>query len=163
MGLLKLYEESIARFAAGAADDLGRLLMSAASAVSGATLAALASEGHPGIHPSHVALFAHIDPGGTSITALAERAGVSRQAMSVVVRELEPLGYVATSPDPQDRRATRVTLTALGARFCEDATATSDRITREWAVSLGDQGIDDLRAVLRLLASHPAEKGRPSG
>lgn len=156
-----MYEDSIARFAAGAADDLGRLLMSAASSVSMATLDALASEGHPGIRPSHVALFAHIDPGGTTITALAERAGVSRQAMSMVVRELEPLGYIATSPDPEDGRATRVTLTALGARFCEDATTTSDRIAREWAESIGDDGLDDLRRVLRLLSSPRSKNSRP--
>lgn len=146
-----MYEDSIARFAAGAADDLGRLLMSAAAAVGRATIEALALEGHPGIRASHVALFAHIDPDGTTITALADRAGVSRQAMSMVVRELEPLGYIRTSPDPADRRAIRVTLTARGARFCDDATATSDRIAREWAESIGDRGMDELRAVLRIL------------
>jgi DNA-binding MarR family transcriptional regulator len=47
----------------------------------------------------------------TRQVALAERAGVTKQAIGPVVRELEQLGYVRTGPDPADHRAKLVSLT----------------------------------------------------
>ncbi|PFG41818.1 MarR family transcriptional regulator [Isoptericola jiangsuensis] len=146
-------EDAIARFAAQSRDDLGFLLLAAADAVVAATLAEVAAQGHPDVRRVHVPVFAHVDATGTTISTLAERAGVSRQAMTGVVRELERLGYAATAPDPADRRALRVTLTPLGAGYCDAATAVSRRLTDRWADRLGADAVDLLRTQLRGLAA----------
>jgi DNA-binding MarR family transcriptional regulator len=52
-------------------------------------------------HPSHTA-------------DLAERAGVTRQSMGEVVRDLMGLGIVEMAVDPEDRRAKLVTYTDYG-------------------------------------------------
>ena len=41
----------------------------------------LMADGHDGVHPSHHALYENIDPGGTRLTELAARAGMTHQAM----------------------------------------------------------------------------------
>ncbi|MGH2917284.1 MAG: MarR family transcriptional regulator [Solirubrobacteraceae bacterium] len=52
--------------------------------------------------------------GGVRVTTLAERAGMSRQAITYLIRELEGKGYLERHPDPSDRRATLVHLTERG-------------------------------------------------
>lgn len=45
---------------------------------------------------------------------LVERSGVSKQALSLQIAQLERAGYVETSADPHDRRARQVLLTPRG-------------------------------------------------
>lgn len=62
----------------------------------------------------HLALLPHLDAEGTRITTLAERLGVTKQAASQTVSELEGLGLLERIPDPNDGRAKLVTLTDAG-------------------------------------------------
>jgi DNA-binding MarR family transcriptional regulator len=55
-----------------------------------------------------------LDVTGARPTVLAQRSGVSKQAMSQLVRELETRGYVEQVPDPTDTRAKIVRLTKRG-------------------------------------------------
>jgi DNA-binding MarR family transcriptional regulator len=45
---------------------------------------------------------------------MAARAGITRQSMGEIVRELTSLGILTTAPDPQDRRAKLITYTPAG-------------------------------------------------
>ena len=45
-----------------------------------------------GIRPSHTALFPHIDVKGTRLTEIAKRAEISKQAVGVLVQEMEEMG-----------------------------------------------------------------------
>ena len=53
-------------------------------------------------------------PGGERPSVIAERAGVSKQAVNHVLRDLEHLGYLELRPDPDDSRARLVELTERG-------------------------------------------------
>jgi DNA-binding MarR family transcriptional regulator len=77
-------------------------------------LARLAERGHAAVRPVHSAVFEHIDDTGTTVSVLAERATVTKQAMAELVAHLEAHGYVTREPDPADRRAKLVRPTALG-------------------------------------------------
>jgi len=57
------------------------------------------------IREVHTNLFPHIDLEGTRLTELAKRVGVSKQAVSQIVMELESMGTVERIPDPADGRA----------------------------------------------------------
>ncbi|POY37415.1 hypothetical protein C3K47_06540 [Solitalea longa] len=65
----------------------------------------------------HTAIFANIDIEGTNIVTLADRANISKQAMSKLVKDIEEMGYVETIKDPKDSRALLVILTDLGAEL----------------------------------------------
>ncbi|MCP2635346.1 MarR family transcriptional regulator [Microbacterium sp. HD4P20] len=134
------------------------LLMSAASIVTTTALSELAAQGHPAIRVTHVPVFMHIDPAGTAISTLAERSGVSRQAMSMTVRDLESHGYVVTAPSDTDRRAILVSLTERGARLCEDAARISSELAARWSDELGDDALPQLRHHLRTIVTRSKER-----
>jgi DNA-binding MarR family transcriptional regulator len=67
-------------------------------------------------HRAHAALTA-VDqggPDGARPKEIAESLGVSRAAATTFVQRLEAKGLVETTPDPEDDRGVRVTLTRRG-------------------------------------------------
>jgi DNA-binding MarR family transcriptional regulator len=131
--------------------DLGMLLAAAARTVNAAVLERISASGHP-IRLSQFAVFAALEAGGSRISALAEHSGHSRQAMSALVREVEALGYVETSPDPVDGRATIVRLTPLGVAFCREAITASRELSAAYGDRLGSDTVAALRDSLRRVA-----------
>ena len=63
---------------------------------------------------AHVHITRHLSLQGDRITDLAERAGMSKQAMLDLVDQCEAWGLVQRMPDPHDRRAKRVHYTDAG-------------------------------------------------
>jgi DNA-binding MarR family transcriptional regulator len=55
--------------------------------------------------------------GGLGVGELARYLMVSRQNLSGVIGRMAQAGHVAVTPDGQDRRSRRITLTASGARL----------------------------------------------
>jgi DNA-binding MarR family transcriptional regulator len=71
--------------------------------------------GRPEIKPSHNAVVAHLPSGIPRRAAdLAADAGMTRQSMGELVRELTEFGLVDSVPDPEDRRAKLVSWTDAG-------------------------------------------------
>ncbi len=142
--------DALMRFAAAGENDLLRLVSTASTAIGTSLFTALALEGYS-VRPAHVPVFAGLDPTGTNISTLATRAGISRQAMSGLVRDVESAGYVRTTPDPSDKRALVVELTELGAEFCDTAVDLSIELAQQWRLKLGSERfealLDDLRAI----------------
>lgn len=56
------------------------------------------------------------EQGPQRVTALATREQVAQPTMSVIVKRLVARGLVDRRPDPEDRRATLVAITPLGAQ-----------------------------------------------
>jgi DNA-binding MarR family transcriptional regulator len=117
----------------------------------------LHEQGYSEIRPGHGCVFRFIDEEGTRLTELAERSGLSKQAVSEVVADLEALGYVERVPDPADGRAKTITLTARG----HEALAAGQRILADieqrWAEHFGEERIAQLRETVELLLE--AERG----
>ncbi len=157
-------DDVLRKFAEAASHDLGRLLQGAAASMNAVVLGRVTAQGHPKIRPSHLAAFTTLDIAGTHISVLASRANISRQAMGVVVRELEALGYLHTAPDAADRRATIVTLTDRGVAFCALAIEVSDDWNSEVESLLGADNAERLRAQLRAISGlfAPATQDRAS-
>src|SRR4051812_44979785 len=74
----------------------------------------LREEGFEGIRYRHGSVFRFIDVDGSRLTTLAERSGLTKQAIGEVVDELERLGYVERAADATDGRAKLVRLTERG-------------------------------------------------
>lgn len=92
------------------------LLLKVARLVNEEAISSLPSELASGFRPrpAHMALFPHIDLEGTRQSTLAERVGITKQAVGQLVDDLQEAGVLARVPDPDDRRAKRVVFTAKG-------------------------------------------------
>jgi DNA-binding MarR family transcriptional regulator len=76
--------------------------------------------GRPDIKPAHNFLFAILGDEGDRAANLANRAGITRQSMGEVIRELVDLGVLEMAPDPDDGRAKIVRYTTEGKRFASE-------------------------------------------
>lgn len=82
-----------------------QLLFKSARLMNDYAIAQLREKTGAPIRAAHTTLFPHIDLEGTRITTLAERLGVTKQAVSQLVKELEEMGMVERISDPDDGRA----------------------------------------------------------
>jgi DNA-binding MarR family transcriptional regulator len=75
------------------------------------------SRGRPDIKPAHNAIFSIMGAEGERASSLAAHAGITRQSMGEVVRDLVGLGILEMVPDPEDGRAKVIRYTEEGTRF----------------------------------------------
>ena len=75
--------------------------------------------GRPDIKPAHNHLFAILGDEGDRAADLAVRAGITRQSMGEVIRDLVDIGILEMVPDPNDGRAKIVRYTPEGKRFSQ--------------------------------------------
>jgi DNA-binding MarR family transcriptional regulator len=102
---------------------------------------------------SHTALLPHIDLGGTRVSVLAERLGISKQAVSELIDELESAGVLRRTPDPIDARARLVSFTPRGLDGLLEGVAVLRQLEAEIARSIGASTMQGLRvALLRILS-----------
>jgi DNA-binding MarR family transcriptional regulator len=92
-----------------------------------------------------------IDPEGTRLSVLADRAQVAKQTATALVDHLERAGYVERVPDPADGRARLVRLTARGEQLIPIARAQERLIEDEWEAHLGPRRMRQLREALERL------------
>jgi len=144
-------KSALQQLADAGSDELGRLLLRTVRAVNEQIIGRLVALGHPDIRGPHTAVFANLDTGGTRAVVLAQRAGMTRQSMSNLIRELENSGYVDVQPDPEDGRAALVRLTPRGEQFCLDAANVINEVEAEWAERLDDPHLNHLRRSLHTL------------
>ena len=111
----------------------------------------LSASGHPQVRYAHGNVFQYLDDAGTRVSVLAERAGVSKQAMAQLVAHLEAHGYVERIPDPSDRRAKLVRTTAHGRAVFAIAREFVADVEARVGARLGEAKVAQLRALLREL------------
>ena len=133
---------------------VGRLLLQAQRAFNARAVEKLRQLGYGRLTLAHIALLPHLDVGGTRITTLAERAGMTKQGMGQLVLDLERQGYVTRTPDPDDRRAVLVRFTEAGQGFLSDAVAVTSWLESEYAALLGTRRLEDLRTALSTIIEH---------
>jgi DNA-binding MarR family transcriptional regulator len=66
------------------------------------------------ISAAHIHITRHLELQGTRLTDLAQKAGMSKQAMGDLVDQCEAWGLVTRDPDPRDARARLVQFTPTG-------------------------------------------------
>lgn len=111
------------------------------------------------LRAAHTTLFPHIDLGGTRITTLAERLGVTKQAVSQLVNELEDMEVVERIADPNDGRAKLVRFARSNESLLEGAfalIAIESKIGEELGIERTEQLHTLLTDLLRLLEAKDA-------
>jgi DNA-binding MarR family transcriptional regulator len=89
----------------------------------------------PALRASHTALFPHLTSEGVRGADLAKKLGVTKQAVSQLVAELEYWGVVEQVDDPKDGRAKLVRFTPKG----EQGLLQGMAVLRELELELGDK------------------------
>jgi len=127
---------------------LGALLRLSYESMQREVYGALAERGFPEIRPAHSAVFRHIAPGGSRLTGLAERAGMTKQSMAYLVESLQQAGLLHSLPDPNDGRARIVRLTPRGEAALETLLALSVEAEARIAGRVGTRRAAELRRTL---------------
>jgi DNA-binding MarR family transcriptional regulator len=113
----------------------------------------VAATAYSDIRVSHGCVFGTIDPEGTRLTDLAERAHMTKQSVGEVASDLEQRGYVERVPDPSDGRAKIIRLTERGHDAQTTGRGLIDDIEREWAERFGAERVAALREALEAITA----------
>jgi DNA-binding MarR family transcriptional regulator len=103
------------------------------------------ASGHPGLKMSFQQVLIMLGPEGGSIRDMARVQGVSKQAISAIVAELEQLAYVQRLTDPRDARQVVVSLTSAGIALLQDSASSVVELEQEFSAILGTQGLKKLK------------------
>lgn len=133
---------------------LYRLLTRTARAQTNQILAAIRARGHNDLQASHVGVLINVDTEGTRITDLAAKTGITRQAVSQVVAQLEQLGYVDRRADGTDGRAVVVHFTDKGWVLLHDAREIAETLEADYAAAVGTDDLEALKTTLQQLLAH---------
>src|SRR5215468_1967634 len=127
---------------------IGALLRVPAQAIHRRIITELNAAGFEELRVPHMAVLQFPGPDGARPGVLAERAGMSKQAMNQLLRSLETLGYLARSDAPDEGRARIVRLTKRGrAAYAKIHDILRD-IEHEWSAELGPKHFAQLKALL---------------
>src|ERR1700678_494320 len=128
--------------------NAARSLMLASRAHTVAVTARLALRGYDDFPFASASLLWLMDEGGTRSTLLAQRAGVTKQAMSQLVRLMERQGYLEQAADPSDTRAKVVRMTPRGEAVRTACVEVRDELNQSMARMVGGEEAREMESYL---------------
>ena len=127
---------------------IGALLRVPAEAIHRRIIHELNAAGFKGIRLPHIAVFRYPSPDGVRPGVLADRAGMSKQAMNRLLGSLEDLEYLVRSDAPHEGRARIVRFTKRGHAAWAKVLEVLREIEREWRTELGPKDFAQLKELL---------------
>lgn len=137
---------------------MGRLLSRAFRIVVDVSSQKLAEAGYESYRLSHLVLMVHIQVDGSTINELAASLGITKQAVSKIVKELQEQGYVETEKHPDDARSVLVKITNKGARFTLEWQYCTKVVDQKFEEILGSERLEQLKDILLDLADYHENK-----
>jgi DNA-binding MarR family transcriptional regulator len=133
-------------------DDLGFLLAKASQRWNDLLAERFRAAGYGDVRPSYGSVLLPLfEEDGLRMGELAQRARLSKQTMTTLVRRLEREGLVTRQADAGDARASLVFLTARSRAFepvAAEVLGELDRLVRD---RLDDEQVEEVKAALREL------------
>jgi DNA-binding MarR family transcriptional regulator len=127
---------------------IGALLRVPAQAIHRRLIAGLNDAGFGDLRVPHIAVLSYPSPDGRRPGELAERAGMSKQAMNQLLQSLERLGYIQRSSAGGDGRARIVRFTKRGRAAWGTIAEILVDVEAEWREALGDKRFVQLKKLL---------------
>lgn len=125
------------------------LLRLAYNLLSARIFSVVTAAGYSDLRPSHGNVMEQLTfDDGRRLSELANFTGITAQSMSELVDDLERMGYVERRPDPTDRRAKRIYLTARGRDNVQVGAAAAWEADEYAAALVGEQRLHELRNIL---------------
>jgi DNA-binding MarR family transcriptional regulator len=134
---------------------IGALLRVPAQAIHRRIIKELNAAGFEELRVAHMAVLQFPGPDGVRPSVLAERAGISKQAVNQLLRSLEALGYLARSDAPDEGRARIIRLTKRGRTAYAKIHEILRDIEHEWIAELGAKRFAELKGLLLLVWESP--------
>jgi DNA-binding MarR family transcriptional regulator len=131
--------------------NLPRHIISAALALNERLISHCAAAGHTGLKAAFNFVLSHCNGDGSRSVDIAKNCGITPQAAGQTVNELERLGYMKRKPDPEDKRAKRLVLTAKGKKLMADAQRFAVDLDAELAAVVGAAALDEFKRSSALL------------
>jgi DNA-binding MarR family transcriptional regulator len=128
--------------------NVARGLLTATRSHAAAVVARLARLGYVDFPFASASLLWLLDEGGTRSTTLAQRAGVTKQAMSQLVKQMERQGYLEQVPDLSDTRAKVVRMTPRGQSVKAACAEVREELNQAIAKLLGERKAREMEAHL---------------
>ncbi|OJF14161.1 MarR family winged helix-turn-helix transcriptional regulator [Couchioplanes caeruleus] len=121
----------------------------------------LAEQGFDDLGRSDGFVFRALGDRPMTVSDLAGRLEVTKQAAAQIVDDMQRRGYVRRTPDPDDRRAQRLELTDRGASALAAARRFHERYERRLTRDHGASAVRALRDVLAAIVTEPDETPDP--
>ena len=134
---------------------IGALLRVPAQAIHRRIINELNAAGFEDLRVPHMAVLQFPGPDGVRPGTLAERAGMSKQAMNQLLRSLEGFGYIVRSDAPEEGRARIVRFTKRGRAAYGKVHDILRDIEREWSAELGPKDFAQLKELLSRVWDSP--------
>ncbi len=134
---------------------IGALLRVPAQAIHRRLIQELNEAGFDDLTLPHVVVFQFPGPDGVRPGTLAERAGMSKQAMNQLLKSLEGLGYISRSSDPNEGRASIVRFTKRGHAAYGKIYEILLEIESEWRAELGAKSFGEFKKTLARVWDSP--------
>jgi DNA-binding MarR family transcriptional regulator len=141
---------------------IGALLRVPAQAIQRRIITELNAAGFEELRLPHMAALQFPGPEGVRPGLLAERAGMSKQAMNQLLRSLEGLGYLVRSDAPDEGRARVIRFTRRGRAAYTKIHDILRDIEREWSAVLGPRSFARLKRLLLRVRESPLARGSAS-
>ena len=98
---------------------------------------------------------------GMTQAQLSRRVAIEQPTMVRTIDRMERDGLVTRSPDPNDRRASRITLTERGWNLRDALVPLADGVNRAATASLTDEEVHTLERLLAKLVAGEAAENTP--
>src|ERR1700760_2637741 len=119
--------------------NMRQLLLRASRIVNRHVVEGLHTRGYADLRSTHTALLSNIDLAGSTVTEAAERAGITKQAMGRLAKELEDAGHIRVRRDPEDSRARILVLTRQGMRLMLESLEVMASLQARYAGLIGGE------------------------
>jgi DNA-binding MarR family transcriptional regulator len=133
---------------------LGRLLNKSYRFMSEVAIDYLKEKGYTDFRVGHIVALVHIEFEGDTVNTLAFRAGITKQGMSKIVKELVEGEYVISERHPSDARSVMVKLTDRGYEALTHWKACTEHIDKKFTEILGSERLEQIKDILGVLVDY---------
>lgn len=134
---------------------VGALLRVPAQAIHRRLIRELNAAGFEELRVAHMAVLQFPGPDGTRPGTLAERAGMSKQAMNQLLKSLQGFGYITRSNAHDEGRARIIRFTRRGHAAYSKIHEILRDIEHEWSSELGPKDFAQLKQLLLRIWESP--------
>jgi DNA-binding MarR family transcriptional regulator len=127
---------------------IGAMLRVPAQAIHHRIIHDLNAAGFDDLSLPHIAVFQYPGPDGVRPGILAERAGISKQAMNQLLKSLEGMGYLVRHDETEGSRARIVRFTERGHAVFAGILKVLSEVELEWSAELGAKEFAHLKMLL---------------
>lgn len=131
------------------AANLRQRLLQTSRSVNASIIEKLHQRGFTKLSSTHTALLSNLDLEGNSLTIIAHRAGMTKQAMGRLAEELTNLKYVTRTRNEDDKRAVKIEFTPAGLKLMTHSFSIMEELENRCERRLGKKRFSLLLSSLR--------------